>query len=84
MSKNTRIPIEQLEKILAKLNKEPRENMPVLTLKVIVSQHIYEAALIFEQLEHAGLIYGNGHHIAQDIASYAVKLFEKRLTYSHD
>lgn len=33
---------------------------------------IYEVAVkCFEQLEHDGLIYGNGHHAAQNITMYA-------------
>lgn len=36
-----------------------------------VERRIYAAALVFEELEHAGLICGNGHHIAQKMATHA-------------
>jgi predicted ATPase len=32
---------------------------------------VYKAALLFEALEHKGLIVGNGHHAAQKIATEA-------------
>lgn len=43
-----------------------------------VRSAIYQAALIFERLEDAGKISGNGHHIAQDISNYAVEFLKKR------
>ena len=53
--------------------------MTVPAIKVWIEQEFYIAGRIFEQLEDAGLIYGNGHHMAQAVARYAVELFEKRL-----
>ena len=56
-------------------------------IKQLSSQHfekilfnrIYEAALLIEQLEDAGrLVPTNGHHVAQDIANYAVKQLKER------
>lgn len=39
---------------------------------VEVSKRIYQLAdALFEALEHAQLISGNGHHIAQKLAEYA-------------
>jgi len=46
--------------------------------KRAVSNAVYKAALIFEALENEGLIHGNGHHIAQDIAEHAVAVVEER------
>lgn len=41
--------------------------------EVELSNRIYEAALLFERLENARKIRGNGHNIAQDIADKAVQ-----------
>lgn len=53
----------------------------VLTLTFIegeLSNDVYRAALWFERAEGAGLIHGNGHHAAQEIAAYAVKRLKER------
>lgn len=42
-----------------------------------VADTIYAAALIFEGLEHKGLVVGNGHHLAQKVTDYAVELYRK-------
>ena len=56
-------------------------------LEAELSNRVYAAALLLEQMEHAGLIFGNGHHKAQRIAKCAVeemrtswkqKLYDKR------
>lgn len=39
---------------------------------------IYAAALIFERLEHAGVVRGNGHHMAQEMSAAAEKLLRER------
>ena len=38
---------------------------------------IYTATSLIERLEGAGKIYGNGHHIRQRIAGFAVQQIEK-------
>lgn len=38
-----------------------------------LSNRVYEAALLLEQMEHAGRIGGNGHHKAQRVAEAALK-----------
>lgn len=43
-----------------------------------VTNEIYYASLIFERLEDAGLIRGNGHHIAQAMSEAAKKELEER------
>ena len=43
-----------------------------------VGNAIYRAALIFEKLEHDGLIVGNGHHAAQNLADQARCMLEQR------
>ena len=40
-------------------------------IEAFVGNVIYYTSLIFEKLEDAGRIRGNGHHIAQKISSYA-------------
>lgn len=32
---------------------------------------VYSAAILAEWFEDAGVAYGNGHHVAQDVAEYA-------------
>jgi hypothetical protein len=48
------------------------------TAKAELEGKVYEAASYFENLEHKGLIYGNGHHAAQEIAAYAVECLKQR------
>lgn len=58
------------------------KNMTVPAIKVCIEQEFYIAGRIFEQLEDAHLISGNGHHMAQAVAKHAVELFQKRLVDS--
>ena len=46
--------------------------------KELLSNRIYQAALLFERLENHQKIHGNGHHIAQDIQNYTLKILEER------
>jgi hypothetical protein len=39
---------------------------------------IYETALFYERLEGAGKITGNGHHMAQELASVAAAMLRDR------
>jgi hypothetical protein len=41
--------------------------------KAEMANRVYEAALLFETLEGAKRIRGSGHHLAQDVAGYAVQ-----------
>lgn len=54
------------------------EKMDLETAKAEISNKIYDASILFEQLEYRGKVYGNGHHIRQKIATYASKLMEER------
>ncbi len=47
-------------------------------IEEIVGKTMYRAGSIFEFLEGAGKIYGNGHHIAQKISEDATNLLKKR------
>jgi hypothetical protein len=65
---------------------EPYRSMPPEELSRIlnafeadVQNNVYQAAVqLFEFLEHRGLITGNGHHMAQDVAAYAAELLSSR------
>lgn len=44
-----------------------------------ITRDVYAAAVKhFEAAEHAGLIVGNGHHMAQDVAETAKRLLLER------
>jgi hypothetical protein len=44
-----------------------------------VSTDVYAAVVkLYEEAEHAGLIVGNGHHMAQEIAQKAKQLLLER------
>ena len=43
-----------------------------------VERIIYEVALIFEKLEDAQVIHGNGHHMAQNLAGEAGQEIRER------
>lgn len=44
-----------------------------------VSNRVYTAVVgLYEEAEHAGLIVGNGHHMAQEIAQRAKDLLMER------
>jgi hypothetical protein len=43
-----------------------------------ISNRVYEAARLFETLECAKRVRGNGHHLAQDVAGYAAQRLEDR------
>lgn len=43
-----------------------------------IENAVYAAALLFESLENAGQIRGNGHHMAQSVAAFASALLRER------
>ena len=43
-----------------------------------IESRVYEAAMLFERLENAGRIRGNGHHMAQRVAEVAASLLTER------
>ncbi len=45
---------------------------------VAASNAAYDALGIFESLEHAGKVRGNGHHMRQEIAKAAADLVRER------
>lgn len=52
---------------------EEIKQMDKESLAAELSNRVYDAALLLEQMEGAGLIGGNGHHKAQRVAAYAVQ-----------
>jgi flavin-binding protein dodecin len=45
-----------------------------------LSNAVYQATRSLEDLEHAGLIRGNGHHMRQAAADHAVMMLRERWT----
>lgn len=55
------------------------KTVSVETAEVDVSNAAYAAVVgLFESLEHAGKIRGNGHHMAQEVAKHASDLVKSR------
>lgn len=48
------------------------------TARASLESQVYAAAILFERLEDAGQVHGNGHHMAQTIGQAAVKLLAER------
>lgn len=44
---------------------------------LLIEERVYEASLLFEDLEDVGRIDHNGHHVAQKIGHYAKDLLEE-------
>lgn len=57
---------------------EQLRNIDLEEAKVEISNSVYEATSLFEFLENAGKIRGNGHHMQQRIALFAAELMEER------
>jgi Mg2+/citrate symporter len=52
-------------------------------IEVDLENQVYMAALVFERAEFLGLINGNGHHMAQDLAKEAVCRLHQRAIKIH-
>lgn len=57
---------------------EELEKMDLDKVVAVVSNQVYHASLIFERLENAGKIKGNGHHVAQKVAAFAEEMVKER------
>ncbi len=58
-----------------------REELQALTNEEIVTEignRIYKAGIFFEALENAGIIWGNGHHLAQELSEKAIEIYRNR------
>lgn len=44
----------------------------------LVSREVYRATEVFETIEGSGLLYGNGHHVRQQLAEHAVDILKAR------
>lgn len=56
---------------MRELTIEEIEKMDKGSLAAELTNRVYMAALLLEQMEHAGRIGGNGHHKAQAVAAKA-------------
>lgn len=56
-----------------------QKNMDKKDIETEIGNCVYQAGCIIETLEHMGLYQGNGHHAAQKIAQYAIKVFNKEV-----
>lgn len=43
-----------------------------------LSNEVYKSTQLYETLEYKGLVYGNGHHMRQKVAEFAVNLLKER------
>lgn len=57
--------------LLTQISQAMKGDNPKERLAAIISNIMYDSAIIFELLEHMGLFAGNGHHAAQEIAMLA-------------
>ena len=67
--------LDELERL------EPKKQLEALETEL--SSSVYQAALIYETAEHLGIIYGNGHHMAQALAKEAVDRLHERAVKAH-
>ena len=58
--------------------REELTNMDLETAKVELSNALYLASRIVEDLEYRRKIFGNGHHIRQQISKFGADLLEER------
>jgi hypothetical protein len=61
----------------------PRCLVRTMTLKdaqTELSNRVYEAARLLEELEYAGKVFGNGHHMRQQLCAAAEALLAERWT----
>jgi len=54
------------------------KNMSLESAQNEISNAIYQASALFELLEYAGKVRGNGHHIAQDLGTHASEKMAER------
>ena len=54
------------------------EEMTLKDAQTEISNKVYEVCLLYEAFEHLGKVRGNGHHMAQYVATYASDLMEKQ------
>lgn len=63
---------------------EKLQNMTLQDAEAELSKRVYAATRLIEELEFAGHVRGNGHHIRQEIAAFAVKLLREQWEESND
>jgi hypothetical protein len=60
------------------IGKDAFKDMTLEQVLADVSNRVYEATRFFEDLEHSGQIWGNGHHLRQQLAEKAQALVLNR------
>lgn len=60
------------------LTREQYENMTKEQALAEIQNKVYEAAHLCERMEGVGKVHGNGHHMMQEIATFAKDLLEKQ------
>ena len=53
--------------------KKDLENMSLEEAERVLGNAVYVVGCFYEQLEHAGKVHGNGHHMAQNLAAMSAK-----------
>lgn len=56
-----------------------KRKLTIEDIEIELSNAVYQAALWYERAEGAGLILGNGHHMAQELARDAVTRLRARI-----
>lgn len=46
--------------------------------KAQMGSELYDLCLVYEHLEHKGLVRGNGHHMSQNVVKFALDQLEKQ------
>uniref|UniRef100_A0A6H1ZCC3 Uncharacterized protein n=1 Tax=viral metagenome TaxID=1070528 RepID=A0A6H1ZCC3_9ZZZZ len=60
---------------MLRLSKDETKKMSREDLENEIINYTYSQMLIFETLEHFGILRGNGHHMAQEMAEKAKEIF---------
>ncbi|MBK8132621.1 MAG: hypothetical protein IPK48_07860 [Gammaproteobacteria bacterium] len=60
------------------MDSEKLREMTLSDAENAISKSVYAATRMVEELEYAGRIRGNGHHLRQEISEFAVKLMRER------
>ena len=58
----------------------PDRDASLEDVQEVIERLFYQAGMIWERLEHRGLISGNGHHMAQELQRQQVALLMERWT----
>ena len=54
------------------------QNMNFDEIEAELLNNVYESTAILEQLENAGMLKGNGHHLRQKVSGFAQDILKER------